>query len=293
MDSIHYASLMTRALENAASAVFLCDSSGKIVWVNDAFCRMSGYPPEELLGHTPGLLRSGGQSPLFYRQLWQTILSGSPWQGELLERGKNAAFYRVSQVITPLLDESGAISHFLAIQHDITQLAQEHERMRQLAWHDGLTGLPNRLLFLQTLQHAIEDAEVEAWLLAVLFIDLDGFKGVNDRYGHAAGDQLLQAVAERLQAGVRKSDLVARLGGDELTVLVQRLEHESQATALAEQLLATLRRPFAVTGQTLQLNASIGIALYPRDGNNEEQLLAAADAAMYRVKRTGGNACAR
>lgn len=232
MDTVCYASLLTRALEHAASAIFLCDGTGTIVWVNDAFCRMSGYPQEELLGRTPAMLRSGGQSPAFYRQLWQTIQSGTPWQGELLERGKHAAFYRVSQVITPLLDDNGAISHFLAIQHDITQLAQEHERMRELAWHDSLTGLPNRRLFMQSLQHALEDAEVEAWFFALLFIDLDGFKGVNDRLGHAAGDQLLQVVAERLQAGVRKSDTVARLGGDELTVLVQRLEHEKQAEAL-------------------------------------------------------------
>lgn len=291
MDSACYASLLTRALESAASAVFLCDGSGTIVWVNDAFCRMSGYPQEELLGRTPGLLRSGGQSPGFYRQLWQTILSGAPWQGELLERGKNAAFYRVSQVITPLLDDSGAISHFLAIQHDITQLAQEHERMRELATHDSLTGLPNRRLFLQSLQRVIEDAEIEAWFVALLFIDLDGFKAVNDTFGHAAGDQLLQAVAERLQAGVRKSDMVARLGGDELTVLVHRLEHEKQAESLAAQVLDSLRKPFAVAGTTLSLNASIGLALYPRNGNSAEQLLAAADAAMYRIKRAGGNAC--
>lgn len=289
MDSTCYARLLTRALEGAASAVFLCDGRGHFVWVNDAFCRLSGYRQDELLGRTPGLLRSGAQSQGFYRQLWQTILSGAPWQGELLERGKNAAFYRVSQVITPLLDESGTISHFLAIQHDITQLAQEHERMRQLAWHDSLTGLPNRRLFLESLQHAIEDAEIEAWFFALLLIDLDGFKAVNDSLGHTAGDQLLQAVAERLQAGVRKSDLVARLGGDELTVLVLRLEYEHQVTTLAAQLQASLRNPYAVAGKTLCLNASIGIALYPRDGVSTEQLLESADAAMYRVKRAGGD----
>ncbi|MDP3813725.1 diguanylate cyclase domain-containing protein [Pseudomonas sp.] len=282
--------LLVRALEAATNAILITDRSGHIVWLNEAFCRLSGYPRRELLGQTPHMLYSGKQSPSFYQDLWQTILAGQPWQGELVERRKDGSYYRVNQVITPLLDPSGAITHFIAIQHSLTVSDQEHAEMRRLAYHDGLTGLPNRILFLDLLHQAINHAAPTRQLFALMFLDLDRFKSINDSLGHACGDKLLIAVSERLGRAVRKSDVVARLSGDEFALLVTHLEHAEVVEALARQLVASLDRPFGIDEHAVQTHISIGISLYPRDGQSAEELLSRADAAMYQAKAAGGGA---
>jgi len=280
--------LLVRALEAATNAILITDRTGRIVWVNEAFCRLSGYPRQEMLGQTPHLLYSGRQSPSFYQDLWQTILAGQPWQGELVERRKDGGFYTVNQVITPLLDPGGAITHFLAIQHCLTVADQERAQMRRLAYHDGLTGLPNRTLFLELLHQAINHAAHTQQLFALMFLDLDRFKAINDTLGHACGDKLLIAVAERLSRAVRKSDVVARLSGDEFAILITHLEQAEVVEALAGQLVASIDRPFGIDEHALEIHISIGISLYPRDGQSAEELLSRADAAMYQAKAAGG-----
>ncbi|MGH8354615.1 MAG: diguanylate cyclase domain-containing protein [Pseudomonas sp.] len=282
--------LLVRALEAATNAILITDRNGRIVWLNQAFCRLSGYPRQELLGQTPHLLYSGRQGPSFYQDLWQTILAGQPWQGELVERHKDGSCYTVNQVITPLLDAGGAITHFIAIQHGLTVTDREHAQMRRLAYHDGLTGLPNRTLFLDLLQQAITHAAQTQQLLALMFLDLDRFKTINDTLGHASGDKLLIAVAERLGRAVRKSDVVARLSGDEFAILITHLEQAEVVEALAGQLVASIERPFGIDEHAVQTHISIGISLYPRDGLSAEELLGRADAAMYRAKAAGGGA---
>jgi diguanylate cyclase (GGDEF)-like protein/PAS domain S-box-containing protein len=279
--------LLARALEAAANAVFIADRDGRIVWVNDAFCRLSGYGRDECIGRTPGLLKSGRQSAGFYRELWATILAGRTWQGEVVERRRDGSLWTASQVITPLLDESGAVTHFVAIQHDVTASSEAREAIERLAFHDSLTGLPNRVSFLESLGRAIARAGTEHRMLALLYLDLDDFKPVNDAMGHAAGDALLIAVAERMRGAVRKTDTVARLGGDEFAVLLTDVGHPDVAGALAGKLVDRIGQPYMLDRRRISVGASIGISLYPRDGATIDELLRHADAAMYAAKADG------
>lgn len=282
--------LLTRALEHAANAILITDRHGCIVWLNQSFARLSGYSRSELLGRTPALLHSGRQSEAFYADLWQTILSGRPWQGELVERSKTGDCYTVNQVITPLCDELGVISHFLAIQHHSTLVGHEREQMLHLALHDSLTGLPNRLLFLDLLAQAQLTAAAQGGRLAVMFVDLDGFKQINDCFGHACGDKLLVAVAGRLRKAVRKSDVVARLSGDEFVILLPHVDETDSVERLGRKLLDSVARSYKLDGRRVEIHASLGISFYPDDAQAADGLLAQADAAMYRAKAVGGNA---
>jgi diguanylate cyclase (GGDEF)-like protein/PAS domain S-box-containing protein len=279
--------LLARALESAANAVFIADRDGRIVWVNDAFCRVSGYGRDEAVGRTPGLLKSGRQSAEFYRELWETILAGRTWQGEVVERRRDGSLWTASQVITPLRDESGAVTHFVAIQHDVTASTQAREAIERLAFHDSLTGLPNRVSFLESLGQAIARAAAGHRMLALLYLDLDDFKPVNDAMGHAAGDELLIAVAERLRGAVRKTDTVARLGGDEFAVLLPDVGGPEVAGALAAKLVERIGQPYMLGRRRVAVGASIGISLFPRDGATTDELLSRADAAMYAAKADG------
>lgn len=281
--------LLASALESAANAIFITDEAGHIVWANQAFSRLCGYSPEELLGNTPALLNSGMQSKSFYADVWQTILSGIAWRGIMIDRRKDGSLYMVDETITPLLNEEGLITHFIAIQQDMTLRTSEQEQDHYLAYHDVLTGLPNRAQFHELLKHAIHDAERTKDMLALMFLDLDKFKPVNDTFGHNTGDQLIQAVGERLQAAVRKSDTVARFGGDEFAILLQGLLGKEIAKMLASKLVSAIAQPFIIADHRLQIGISIGISIYPLDGEMQEELIRKADQAMYAAKQAGGS----
>jgi diguanylate cyclase (GGDEF)-like protein/PAS domain S-box-containing protein len=281
--------LLCRALEGAANSVMITERSGRILWVNDAFCRLSGYTREETVGGNPRLLSSGRQGRDFYRAMWETIQRGRPWQGELVERRSDSSIYTVSQVISPLLDAEGRVTHFLAIQQDVSSDAEERAHIHHLAYHDIVTDLPNRALFLQLLAEALDQAAAQKRCAAVMFLDLDRFKNVNDSLGHAAGDRLLKAVAERIRACVRGSDTVARLGGDEFAIGLRNLDDAEAAKALAQKLVRSIGQPFVFDGLRVATSASIGISLYPADGERAETLLSRADAAMYQAKAQGGS----
>ncbi len=235
------------------------------------------------------MLHSGRQNHDFYTQLWKTVQSGQVWQGELTDRRKDGSTYTVDEIITPLHDEQGAITHYIAVQHDITQWQQQHEREHHLAYHDPLTGLPNRAALREAQNRAISQATRGALTLATLFIDLDGFKPINDSMGHHTGDQLLTAVAERLRGATRQTDTIARFGGDEFALLVTDLRKVEVVEGLAAKLCEALARPFALRGGQVRISASIGIALYPDDGTDADALLISADKAMYQAKCRGGN----
>lgn len=281
--------LLAKALATAANAIFITDETGCIVWVNDAFSRLSGYSWQEALGQTPALLKSGRQSEAFYADLWKIILSGNVWRGNLIDRRKDHTLYTVDEIITPLFDEKGNITHFIAIQNDITLRMQEDTHNHYLAYHDVLTGLPNRALFVAKQRQAMQYAKRTNHMLALLFLDLDNFKPVNDNFGHRIGDQLLIAVGERLRAAVRKADVVARWGGDEFAILLVDLLDTGIVTMLARKLLDTLARPFVFEGRKISVQTSIGIAIYPADGEEPETLLDLADRTMYVAKEQGGN----
>jgi diguanylate cyclase (GGDEF)-like protein/PAS domain S-box-containing protein len=281
--------LLARALASVANAIFITDREGKIMWANAAFVRLSGFSLDELLRRSPAILKSGNHGADFYAQLWQTIQAGKVWQGEMVDRHKDGSFYTVDEIITPLCDDAGNITHFIALQHDITGRQQEIARAHYLAFHDTLTQLPNRASFVELQAQAIAYARRNGRMLATLFLDLDKFKPVNDTMGHHIGDMLLMAAAERMRAAVRQADTVARIGGDEFAILIGDLDDAEVAARLTQKLLDTLARPFVVLGQEILISASIGISIYPADGEDPESLLIHADQAMYAAKCHGGN----
>ncbi|QAU34527.1 GGDEF domain-containing protein [Janthinobacterium sp. 17J80-10] len=280
---------LAKAFKCTANAVVITDQAGKIVWANEAFSQLSGYSEAELIGCSPAKLNSGKQSHMFYSDMWHTIMSGKTWRGILVDRRKDGMLYTVDEIITPLHDNDGNITHFIAIQHDITPRSQEQERESFLAYHDVLTGLSNRAYFLSEQQQAMFQAKRNQRTLGLLFIDLDRFKDINDTLGHSIGDGLLVAVAERLRSAVRKDDVIARMGGDEFAILVKDIQGIEVILAMANKLLEGLSQQFVLDGQIIHTYASVGIAIYPNGCDDPEVLLSQADKAMYQAKKAGGN----
>ncbi|MEW6765874.1 MAG: diguanylate cyclase [Pseudomonadota bacterium] len=282
--------LQDAAMTSTGSPIFISDREGRIVWSNDAFHRISGYEPQEVRGQTPRILRSGHQPEEFYQQMWSAILHGETWTCEVVNRHKDGHLYSVRQTITPFAEHGEDITHFISIHEDITALKAAHDRIRHLAHHDPLTGLPNRLLLMDRLTQAIERARRERDSITLLFFDLDGFKPVNDSYGHQLGDQLLQEVAVRLGQLLQESDILARIGGDEFVLLLPGLVSEEDTRALARRVLYTLNTPFVLGGCHINISASIGAARWPEHGEDASALLDAADRAMYAAKHAGRGA---
>lgn len=282
-------SLLAHALESVANAILITDAKGVFLWANPAFCRLSGYALQDLLGLTPAILHSGKQDASFYAHMWRTISAGQVWQSPVVNRRKDGSLYFVDEVITPLSDEHGVITHFIAIQHEIaeTRLAQEQDR--HLAYHDPLTDLPNRAYFSGALEQALAYARQHKKRVATFFLDLDKFKPVNDTLGHEVGDHLLIAVADRLRRAVRRHDTVARIGGDEFAILLGDIDDIKTASILAEKLIHAISQGYMIDKHPVQIGVSIGIAIFPEDGDNPKRLLGRADQAMYQAKRAGGN----
>jgi diguanylate cyclase (GGDEF)-like protein/PAS domain S-box-containing protein len=270
--------------------VVITDPRGVILDVNAAFTEITGYSRAEAIGRTPRLLRSDRHDAAFYATFWAALKGEGGWRGEIWNRRKNGEVYPEWLTANAVRDADGALINYVAVFSDISGLMRSQAKLAHLAHHDALTDLPNRLLFLDRLSHAISRAERDGSQLAVLFVDLDGFKSVNDALGHLAGDRLLQEVAARLSGAIRRDDTVARLGGDEFVVLIERLHAPDDACALAGKLLDALAEPVALDGRELRVTGSIGISVYPRDGSVAEKLVQRADAAMYQAKAAGRNA---
>ncbi len=281
--------LLSAALASAGNAVFITDRDGNIQWVNEAFTRLSGYAPHDALGRNPRFLKSDKQSQEYYKRLWTAILKGEIWCSETIERRKDGNLYTVQQTITPIRNSRGEITHFVSIHEDITAKKETEARIERLAHYDELTNLPNRALFFDRLRQAGSLATRDHHSVALLFLDLDRLKKINDSFGHTVGDLLLQAVAERLRSCVRESDTVARLAGDEFTIILPHVNVHADAAVVAEKILAALAAPFQLDGHEIRTSASIGIALYPDDARDEEDLVKLADAAMYTAKTQGRN----
>lgn len=273
-------------------AMLITDEREIILSVNPAFERVTGYHAAETVGRTPRMLSSGHHDPAFYAEMWATLHRHGHWHGEIWNRRKSGELYAQRITLSILRDPEGRVINYVAVFNDITDSKREADRMRRLANHDSLTRLPNRVLLHDRLDQALSQAARDGASLAVLFLDLDGFKKVNDSQGHLMGDRVLEAVAERLCGCVRESDTIARLGGDEFVILLPDVKSGADAEKLAEKLLAVLSRPFVFAEGEAAVGASIGIATYPRDGEDGEALLAAADQAMYRAKRKGGRQAA-
>ncbi len=279
---------LSTAVEESPASIIITDRDGKIEYVNPAFCRMTGYTAVEARGENPRILKGGNQPEGFYREMWDTLLAGREWRGEFHNKRKNGSLFWEMASISPIRDENGDISHFVAVKENVTERKELLERLDQLAHYDKLTGLPNRELFFDRLNYIHAISKRENRCFALLFVDLDGFKLVNDRYGHLAGDHVLKGAAERLTGCVRASDVVARMGGDQFIVILSRISRPQDARLVAEKILGALGQPFLLSDrQTCSIGASIGISVYPDDAQELTQLVSAADKAMYGVKRNG------
>lgn len=281
--------LAARVFADSKEGIMITARDGAILDVNEAFCEITGYSKAEILGRKPNMLKSGRHDKEFYARMWSSILANGQWSGEIWDRRKDGEVYPKWLSIGAVRGERDEITHFVAIFTDITAMKQSEERLLQLAHFDFLTGLPNRILFRDRLSQAMRQAKRNKRGMALMFIDLDRFKGINDSLGHKAGDQLLVEVAGRLLACVRKSDTVARLGGDEFTVVVSELHAPAAAAVVAEKIIESVGQPVTLEGVEVVVTPSIGIAVFPADGATPEDLIKNSDRAMYQAKEQGRN----
>ena len=280
---------LSSAVEQTADAVLITDRHGIIEYVNRAFEHISGYSAAEAVGQRPSLVKSGEHDATYYQKLFKTLHAGEVYRDVLVNRHKRGELYYEEITITPLRDAAGVITHFISTGKDITERMHSQERLRFMAHHDALTELPNRALFLDRLTQSVAYARWHRRLVAVMFLDLDRFKHINDTLGHAAGDQLLKALSIRLKSTVRERDTVARFGGDEFVMLLDDVASEKDVALLAHKVLQAMTQPYQIGGHEFHLTASIGISLYPSDGQDTGTLLRNADIAMYRAKDLGKN----
>ncbi|MEW5992832.1 MAG: PAS domain S-box protein [Candidatus Zixiibacteriota bacterium] len=275
---------------NASTAsIMASDADNRIVTVNPAFTRATGYELHEVIGKNPRLLQSGRQDQAFYRHMWQTLAQAGHWEGEWWNRRKNGEEYAEQVTMDVVRNRDGSIYRYVKISSDITEKKKLDDLIWRQAHHDAITGLPNRRLFHAQLEKELKLCRKQGQLLALYFIDLDGFKEVNDTHGHDAGDELLLQAAQRIAGSVRGSDTVARLGGDEFTVMLSGLSDTGRVESVGRKILERLSQPFPLAAARVSISASIGVALYPAAGDDVEVLIKEADQAMYAAKNAGKN----
>nr|ADN17128.1 diguanylate cyclase/phosphodiesterase with PAS/PAC sensor(s) [Gloeothece verrucosa PCC 7822] len=281
--------ILYQATEQSPVSVVITDAEGTIEYVNPKFEKITGYQRAEVIGQNPRILKSGETTTEEYKQIWKTITSGQEWHGEFHNKKKNGELFWEAASISPIKNAEGIITHFVAVKEDITERKAQQTTLTYQANYDALTGLPNRFLAIDRLKQAILQADRQKKRVAVMFIDLDHFKDVNDTLGHEYGDLLLQKVSQRLKQCLRKSDTVARLGGDEFLIILPNLRETHHCKLIASKILSSLEKPFNLLTEEAFISASIGITLYPDDGNDVSVLMRNADAAMYLGKRGGRN----
>lgn len=278
--------IVTAAFESQESMV-ITDADGVILKVNHAFTQTTGYTPEEAVGHTPRLLKSGRHPADFYRDMWETLNRTGKWQGEIWDRRKGGEVYPKWLTITAVKDGNGVITHYVGLHLDITERKLAEEKMSNMAYHDYLTGLPNRVLFYDRMQQAMAHTHRSKNLMAVLMLDLDRFKPINDELGHEWGDRALIEVSNRLLHCVRATDTVARLGGDEFSIILLDAKSEKHVCKIAEKVIAAIAQPLVLKNLDYTIGASIGICLVTPDDRDVEGIVSRADTAMYQAKESG------
>ncbi len=281
--------LSAEVFDNTVEGIIITDVETNILAVNRAFTQVTGYREEEILGHTPQVLKSGRHEADFYAGMWKSLEQSGKWIGEIWNKRKDGEIYPERLTIGVVKGPSGEVRHYVGVFSDISDIKRSQERLDFLAHHDLLTNLPNRLLFSDRLNQGIARAHRNGRRLAVLFVDLDHFKNVNDTLGHDLGDELLKKVAGYLSDHVRTSDTLARIGGDEFILLLDDVEEPRYAGVVAEKILALLSQAVTVSGYEIYVSASIGISFFPDDGNDAATLVKNADTAMYYAKTHGRN----
>ncbi len=280
---------LSSIVEHATDIVYITDRHGVIEYVNPGFVQVTGYSRNEAIGQTPRLVKSEKHSEEFYQGLWDSVLAGKEFRELFINRRKDGSLFYEEKTIAPIKNEAGVVTHFVSTGKDVSERVLGQEKIHHLAHHDNLTGLPNRTQFRIRLNEALARTRRNEKLLALLFLDLDHFKRINDSLGHDIGDTLLQQAAERLTACIRETDSVSRLGGDEFTVVLESINHVNNVTAIAQKLVYALSQPFMIGDHTLHVSVSIGITLYPLDDSEADLLIKNADMAMYHAKELGRN----
>lgn len=273
--------------DSTLEGVLVTDRQGLIVHVNRAFMRITGYQQDEVLGHRPSKFKSGRHGVPFYQQIYAALAEKGEWSGEIWNRRKSGEIYPQWQTICAIRDDSGELSHYVAVFSDISAIKHSEQELAYLAHHDPLTGLPNRLLFNDRAEQALASAQANKRGCALLLLDLDHFQSINDGLGHTIGDQLLKLVGERLREAVGSNVTLARLGGDEFAVLAENCQQVGQAGKLAQGIIERMREPFDFDDHRLFISASVGISLFPTDALSAEQLLRNADSALFKAKGNG------
>jgi diguanylate cyclase (GGDEF)-like protein/PAS domain S-box-containing protein len=279
------------AFSHLAEAVVVTDAEGSIQAANPAFTQITGFAEEEVRGKNPRILASGRHDRAFYERMWHSIRSQGYWEGEIWNKRKNGEIYPEVLKITSVRDEQKRIVGFVSVFTDIAQFRAKEERLRHLAYRDQLTGLYNRSAFMQIVEHALHRARDRGGRLALLYLDIDRFKRINDTLGHVIGDALLRKIAKRIRSTLRAQDEAARLGGDEFVVLLEDIDQQTTPARVAHALLDRIRTPLSFNGKPLHVTSSIGICVYPEDGDTPAMLFKNADAAMYLAKQSGRDTC--
>lgn len=281
--------LLAGVFDNTAQGVVITGSDATIIEVNRSFTTILGYERDEVIGGNPRRWKSGRHDKDFYDEMWSALQNTGSWSGEIWNRHKNGEILPVWQSINAIFDENNRITHFTSVFSDISDLKRSQEQLDHLAHHDILTDLPNRLLLKERLEQAIRHARRRNTLLAVIFLDVDNFKHINDSLGHPAGDRLMQEMAKTLVHATRDGDTVARLGGDEFALLLEDVDKPESAGIAAQKVQSALSAPVTIAGREIRPTASLGISLYPQDGETPSTLLRNADSAMYQAKENGRN----
>jgi diguanylate cyclase (GGDEF)-like protein/PAS domain S-box-containing protein len=281
--------MATSVFEHISEGIMVTDSRQTIHYVNPAFTSITGYTEADIVGASPKILSSGKHNREFYDNMWNCIRQQGSWQGEIWNRRKNGDVFLESITITAVKESADYVAYYIAVFKDITVQKQLEARLRHQAYHDTVTGLPNRLLLNERIDEAVRHADHNRRLFAILFLDLDRFKRINDTLGHSAGDQLLKTIAERLVSCLRGSDTIARIGGDEFVVLLCGLAHAEDSVAIAQKIIQSLTSPIFLGRHELYVTVSIGISFYPNDGRDAHTLIKHADQAMYKAKDQGRN----
>ncbi len=282
--------LASQVFENTSDGILVTDINGIIQFVNPAFIKNTGYSIDEIIGKTPAILKSGKHDDEFYREIWNSLHTVGMWRGQIDNKRKNGEIYSEWVVIDVVRNELGKVTMYCGIFRDISERMRYEEKIRFQAYHDGLTGLPNRILFYEKINQYLAVAKRYNHMMAVIYIDLDGFKHVNDTLGHDKGDLLLKAVALRLKECVRESDVVARMGGDEFTLILPEVTKNQDIEVVTEKIRKQLNQTFELLGCSVKISSSIGISVYPTDGEDVDSLIKKADNAMYQAKASGKNA---
>jgi diguanylate cyclase (GGDEF)-like protein/PAS domain S-box-containing protein len=280
---------LSGVVQQTDDIVVITDPHGIVEYVNPAFEKITGYSSEEVVGNDLGAINSGLHENKFYETLWRTINAGKSFRDVFINRKKNGDIYYEEKTITPLKDSNEQIQNYVSTGKDISDRIEIQEKLHYMATHDALTELPNRLMVIDRLKHAIQQAERSPSMIAVIFIDLDRFKQVNDSLGHPAGDSLLKVIAEKLKTHLRKGDTLGRLGGDEFTILMEGIHHIDDVIVVVQKMLEAVSEPVLIGGYEIISSASMGITLFPDDASDVDTLLKNADVAMYRAKSQGGN----